>query len=64
MKRIELVISQSGETTVETKGFAGRDCQAASRFLEAALGKRTSQSLTAEFYKTQQHQSQHSQEET
>ncbi len=36
MKRIEIIISTSGESHVETKGFAGSQCQDASRFLESA----------------------------
>jgi hypothetical protein len=48
---IELIISPSGETRLETKGFAGSSCQAASQFLEKALGITQSQQLTAEFYR-------------
>ena len=44
---------RSGETTIETQGFAGRECLEASRFLETALGSKTSDRLTAEFYQTQ-----------
>jgi hypothetical protein len=47
---IELIISPSGETKLETKGFTGSSCQAASQFLEKALGTTQSQQLTAEFY--------------
>ena len=47
---IELVVSSSGETRLETKGFAGAACQAASQFLEKALGARTAELLTAEFH--------------
>ena len=52
MKTIEIIISPSGESRVETKGFAGNACRDASRFLESALGKATSESLTAEFHET------------
>ena len=59
MKTIEIIISPSGESRVETKGFAGSTCRDASRFLESALGKATSESLTAEFHDTHvQHQNQ------
>lgn len=47
---IEVVISPHGETRVETRGFAGSSCQLASQFLEQALGARTSQRLTQEYY--------------
>jgi hypothetical protein len=50
MKRIEVIVSPTGETKVTTKGFAGTECQQASRFVEEALGKRTADRLTSEFY--------------
>ena len=50
MKRIELVVSPSGETTLETKGFAGDGCKEASRFLEDALGAKHSDQPTAEAF--------------
>ena len=53
MKTIEIIISPSGQARVETKGFAGSQCREASRLLEAALGKTTSETLTAEFHETQ-----------
>jgi hypothetical protein len=50
VKTIEITVSAKGETKVETKGFTGNDCQAASRKLELALGARQSESLKSEFY--------------
>jgi DUF2997 family protein len=47
---MEIIISPSGETRLETKGFAGAACQRASQFLEKALGMTQSEQLTAEFY--------------
>jgi hypothetical protein len=47
---IEVVVSPTGETTVQTKGYAGADCLQASRFLEQALGVCTTDKKTAEFY--------------
>ncbi len=52
MKSIEIVVGPDGATRVETKGFAGAACQDASRFIERALGERTAERLTAEFYTT------------
>jgi hypothetical protein len=52
-KIIEILISPTGETTVQTKGFAGAECQQASEFLEKALGQKTSERLTGEFYQQQ-----------
>jgi hypothetical protein len=50
-KVIELIVSPTGQTKIETKGFSGSECQAASTSLEAALGQRRSERLTAEFHK-------------
>lgn len=47
---IEVVVSLTGETKVETKGFAGAGCRDATKLLESALGIRTSEQLTAEYY--------------
>jgi hypothetical protein len=47
---IEILISPAGKTTVQTKGFTGSACRDASRLLEQALGQRTNEQLTAEFY--------------
>ena len=56
MKKIEILIRTDGSTSVETKGFTGSECQQASRFLEEALGRRTNEQLTSEFYAGQQQQ--------
>jgi hypothetical protein len=50
MKTIELIISPSGETTLETKGYSGDACRFASAFLEAALGAKQSDLPTAEAF--------------
>lgn len=50
MKTIEIIVSPKGETTVQTKGFAGSSCRDASKFIEQALGQRTGGRLTAEFH--------------
>jgi hypothetical protein len=50
MKIIEITISPQGQTQIETKGFAGSSCREASERLEQALGVRTSERLTGEFY--------------
>jgi len=57
---IEVTVSPTGETKVETKGFAGASCREASRTLEAALGVRESEQLSSEFYQpVQASESQH-----
>jgi hypothetical protein len=60
-KVIEVIVSPSGETRVETKGFAGEECREASALLESALGKRSSESVTAEFYASQNTETQQQQ---
>lgn len=55
---IEVTVSPSGETKVQTKGFTGGDCLEASRFLEAALGAAVKDQKTAEFYQEQSTQQQ------
>ena len=53
MKTIEIIVSPQGQSTAQTKGFAGPACREASRFLEQALGQRTAEQLTSEFHQTQ-----------
>ena len=49
-KIIEITITAKGETSVQTRGFAGSSCRDASRFIEQALGQRIGEQLTAEFH--------------
>ena len=56
MKIIEVLISPKGETSIQTKGYAGSDCLQASKFLEQALGLVTAEHKTAEFYTPAQSQ--------
>ncbi|QDS88779.1 hypothetical protein EC9_29740 [Rosistilla ulvae] len=49
-KTIEIVVTPTGQTHVQTKGFVGSDCRQASRFIEQALGRQTGEELTAEFH--------------
>ena len=55
-KTIEITVGPNGESRVETKGFAGAECQQASRFIEQSLGKRTGEQFTPEFYATESQQ--------
>ena len=50
MQVIEVTISPKGEITVQTKGFVGEACLAASKYVEDALGTASEQQKTAEFY--------------
>jgi hypothetical protein len=53
MKIIEVTVDTKGQSKVETRGFTGRECREASKFIEQALGQRTEEKLTAEFYQGQ-----------
>ena len=62
-KIIEMIVSPTGETKIQTKGFAGASCRDASRFLEEALGAATHEQLTAEFHHQAVQQQQQIQQE-
>lgn len=47
---IELTVSPTGETKLQTKGFTGSTCAEGSKWLEAALGIATDDKKTAEYY--------------
>lgn len=53
MRCIEIIVSPQGETKVETKGFTGGNCREASKLLEQALGEKTTEQMTPEFYQQQ-----------
>ena len=52
MRMIEIIVSPTGQSQVQTRGFRGSNCRQASRFLEQALGQRTSEQLTSEFHQS------------
>jgi hypothetical protein len=47
---IEIIVKPDGNTTVQTKGFAGNTCREATKFLEKALGQVANEQFTAEFH--------------
>ena len=49
-RTIEITVKPDGSTSLETKGFAGSECQTASRFVEQALGQHFEEQLKPEFY--------------
>jgi len=49
---IEIIVSPKGETTVQTKGFAGSSCRDATKALEKALGMVQSDRATTEMHQT------------
>lgn len=48
--KIEVIVSPSGSTKIETVGYQGASCLDATRALEAALGRATAERLTPGFY--------------
>ena len=58
MRVIEVLVSHTGETKVQTKGYSGSSCLQASQFLEQALGVTTQDQKTSEFYQSNQVQQQ------
>jgi Protein of unknown function (DUF2997) len=61
MKTIEITVSPTGETKVQTRGFTGGSCLKASALIEQALGRRTAEQLTAEFFQGQGESQEHRQ---
>jgi beta-lactam-binding protein with PASTA domain len=57
-KSIVVIVSPKGETTIQTKGYVGSECQQASKWLEQALGVITSDQKTSEFYQSNEAQQQ------
>ena len=51
-KTIEVVVSPAGDVQLETKGFVGANCLAASAAMEKALGLAVSDERTAEFFQS------------
>jgi hypothetical protein len=50
MRTIEITVSPTGETIVQTRGYTGSDCLHASKWLEQALGQVAAEQKTAEFF--------------
>ncbi len=50
---IEVIVSPQGQTTIQTKGYAGPNCLQASKFLEQALGLVTSDRQTPEIHQSE-----------
>ena len=51
MKNILVTFSENGEIKVEAKGFSGKSCLSATKFLETVLGKKGETQLTSDYYK-------------
>jgi hypothetical protein len=50
---IEILVTPTGQATVQTKGFTGSSCRQASKFIEQALGVVQSDTATAEMHQTE-----------
>lgn len=50
MKEIILTVDMDGKSKIETKGFKGKACLKASKFLEEALGTGTDNQFKPEYY--------------
>jgi hypothetical protein len=50
MKEIILTVDIDGKSKIETKGFKGKACLQASKFLEQALGTETDNQFKPEYY--------------
>lgn len=50
-RRILVRVSPQGEIQVEAEGFAGNGCEAATRAIEEALGRKTSSQRKPEYYR-------------
>lgn len=50
MRTIQITVSPTGESVVETEGFVGSECREASKFIESALGKVAGETLKPEFH--------------
>jgi hypothetical protein len=48
--QIEILISPTGDTRITTHGFQGPKCREATKALERALGRKLTETLTAEFH--------------
>ena len=57
-RTIEVLVSPSGQTSIQTRGFAGDSCRHASKALEQALGLVEREQLTAEFHQASVNQRQ------
>ena len=49
---IEIIVSASGEITIDAVGFKGADCEQATRYLEEALGQPASRTKKPEYHQS------------
>lgn len=51
---IEVIVAKDGGTSIQTQGYSGNSCVAASEWIEKALGVATGEKKTAEFFEAAQ----------
>lgn len=51
MKTIDVIIDEAGNPTISTSGFKGNECAAETAALEKALGAKTKDTKTPDYYK-------------
>ena len=51
---IEVIVSPAGDIVIEAVGFKGADCEAATKFLEEALGQIEQRRKKPEFHQSTQ----------
>jgi hypothetical protein len=51
---IEIIVTPTGELTINTIGFKGTDCEKATKYLEEALGKVGGKVKKPEYHQRQQ----------
>ena len=56
-QRIIITVAKDGATEVRTEGFAGNGCIKASQFIERALGTKSTEQLTSEYFQSSVSQS-------
>lgn len=49
---IEITVSSMGEVMIHAKGYSGNTCEAATKFIEEAIGKVTKRTATAERFES------------
>ena len=50
---IEIIVSPNGDISIDAFGFAGADCEKATRYLEEALGVISARERKPEFHQRQ-----------
>jgi hypothetical protein len=54
MRVVEILITPSGQLTINAAGFSGTDCEKATAFLEQALGQLTAKQRKPEWHQRNQ----------